>query len=162
MATASVRTRVRAKTETPSGSGPFRPRKEMVQPHLNHHGATKEPALGARVGLNRDAARAIRIVKTRMFSTSEPGLDGEVGRARELFGIRGDDGETKVARLGGERTLARIVAHTPRRHPPPLTDADCLCAPALAQVLCYVTCSQNFMYETGKRDLASRCRIALS
>lgn len=65
----------------PSGSGPVRPRKEMVQPHLNPVEAIKDPALGARVGLNRDAERAIRIVKTRMFSTSEPGLDGEVGHA---------------------------------------------------------------------------------
>ena len=41
----------------------------------------------------------------RMFSASEPGLDGEVGHARELSDIRGDDGQTKAARLGGDQQI---------------------------------------------------------
>lgn len=40
-----------------------------------------------------------------MFSGSEPALDGEVGHARELSGIRGDDGQTKAARLGGDQKI---------------------------------------------------------
>jgi len=40
-----------------------------------------------------------------MLSASEPGLDGEIGHAGELSDIRGDEGETKVARLGGDQKI---------------------------------------------------------
>ena len=112
-----------------------------MQPILNLVEAIKNPALGAHAHASF-TAQAIRTAKTGKFPASEPGLDGDTGPARELSGIRGDDGETKAEHLGGERTLAGIVARTPRRHRPPLTDTDCLCAPALAQVLRYVTWSR--------------------
>jgi len=53
-----------------------------------------------------------------MFSASEPGLDGEIGDAGEFSDIRGDDGQTKAARLGGERTLARTsrIPHADTLH----------------------------------------------
>ena len=40
-----------------------------------------------------------------MFLASEPGLDGEIGHAREFSDIRGDDGQTKAARLGGDQQI---------------------------------------------------------